>query len=300
MTLEAAYGWIASGYSVAPIAYRSKKPDKSKLKKSGYVNENGHASWEVLQTKQPTLNDVWQWFGTGFKSNLGVICSNGLVVIDFDDMAAFEKWSNWASDEMKNTYSVKTRRGLHLYYQMEEPPEFTIKLRGIDVKSNGYVLAPPSIHPSGHKYELVNNVPILRVKNLECVVSKSLLSQKLSFENTAHTAVNRRVANNPSSPWEIQPQGEFSGNGDVLAAAKSVPITQLIQGELIRKRNGWLMTNCPLHDDKTPSFWIDEKSNRCSCNTCISGSMSSVDFYMALHNASMDEALAVLGGMANG
>ena len=31
---------------------------------------------------------------------------------------------------------------------------------GIDVKWKGYVVAPPSIHPNGSRYEVINNLPL--------------------------------------------------------------------------------------------------------------------------------------------
>ena len=55
------------------------------------------------------------------------------------------------------TVEVITTRGRHLYFQT---PETSVRnsagkvAPGIDVRGDGgYVLAPPSIHPSGRRYE---------------------------------------------------------------------------------------------------------------------------------------------------
>jgi hypothetical protein len=43
---------------------------------------------------------------------------------------------------------------------------------GIDIKHKGYVVAHPSIHPNGTKYQVVNNVdPVALPAELEKVMS---------------------------------------------------------------------------------------------------------------------------------
>ena len=55
------------------------------------------------------------------------------------------------------TVEVITARGRHVYFQMPETPVRNSAGKiapGIDVRGDGgYVLAPPSIHPSGKRYE---------------------------------------------------------------------------------------------------------------------------------------------------
>src|SRR4029077_4064599 len=59
--------------------------------------------------------------------------------------------------ELSATVEVITARGRHIYFKMPTTPIRNSAGKvapGIDVRGDGgYVLAPPSIHPSGKRYE---------------------------------------------------------------------------------------------------------------------------------------------------
>jgi len=38
--------------------------------------------------------------------------------------------------------------------------------------------------------------------------------------------------------------------------------------ELVPSSNGYMMAQCPFHEDNNPSFWIDTKRQICNCNKC--------------------------------
>ena len=58
-----------------------------------------------------------------------------------------------------NTHVVATHDGYHIYFYVPKPMQFKGKLiSGIDIKHKGYVVLPPSIHPSGTPYKIVNDV----------------------------------------------------------------------------------------------------------------------------------------------
>lgn len=53
------------------------------------------------------------------------------------------------------TPTVSTSRGFHLYLTWNEPVK-TRRLEGIEIRGEGaYVVAPPSVHPSGHHYKFI-------------------------------------------------------------------------------------------------------------------------------------------------
>ncbi len=57
--------------------------------------------------------------------------------------------------------SVKTSRGVHYYFFYPEKNKIKSrnKLNGADIEiksDGGYVVAPPSVHPSGGRYEFIN------------------------------------------------------------------------------------------------------------------------------------------------
>ena len=100
------------------------------------------------------------------KCNIGVVCgvtSNNLIVIDLDDESLYKDWEDY------NTFTVKTRRGYHLYFNHTENKIINgnkfidNKNRHIDVKlDGGYVVGAGSIHPdTKQEYKIVKDVPIL-------------------------------------------------------------------------------------------------------------------------------------------
>lgn len=77
---------------------------------------------------------------------------SGLLVIDCDSLPALEE----ALRQSPPTVCVVTRKGAHLYYRNPTDAHTRAIHRGdsgtIDILSNGFVVAPPSIHESGHQY----------------------------------------------------------------------------------------------------------------------------------------------------
>jgi len=91
--------------------------------------------------------------------NVGILTgspSGNLVVLDFENLDDYRKLADAIGPQ---GLLVRTKRGCHVWLRSREPmPTFSILLlRGwIDIKGQGgYVLAPPSIHPAGARYEFV-------------------------------------------------------------------------------------------------------------------------------------------------
>ena len=117
--------------------------------------------------------------------NVAVICgaiSNNIFVVDLDSESIYDELPDW----MKNTYTIQTGKGKHLYYHYHgfAPPNKKLddhQFRHIDIKSEGgYVLAEGSFYnPTdkdrlskkyskeneyGFYYKLYKDVPILDVE----------------------------------------------------------------------------------------------------------------------------------------
>jgi len=95
-------------------------------------------------------------------SNIGIVTGgeSGLVVIDVDSDEGFEALGDERVKDLKNEAvpSVRTGRGFHYYFKSKTPiktkPGFVNK---VDIKGEGgYIVAPPSLHISGRRYEWVN------------------------------------------------------------------------------------------------------------------------------------------------
>lgn len=137
---KAAIEYINRGFSVIPLRPMSKHPA---------IN-----SWKEYQSRLATKNELCQWFGDGGQ-NIGIVTGqlSGISVIDTDNQEAL------ALATQKGISScpiVKTSRGYHFYCRYEPGTSNFQKrndLPGIDLRSEGgYVVAPPSIHESGHEY----------------------------------------------------------------------------------------------------------------------------------------------------
>jgi len=84
--------------------------------------------------------------------------SDNLSVIDCETHETFEGTIRAIEAEGVNTWLVETARGGHVYFRTAEPlgsaktANSLIELRG----ERQYVLAPPSVHPTGKSYDFLN------------------------------------------------------------------------------------------------------------------------------------------------
>lgn len=152
-TIQDALDYLRMGLSVIPLNPRDKKPAIS--------------SWAEFQTRLPTEKEINAWFSDENK-NIGIICgkvSGDLVVIDFDSNETFPFVISDINSIAKETMVVRTGKGFHLYYRYPGVATFKLQNLKIDVKAEGgYVVAPPSLHPSGVQYERIGT---LTIKNSE-------------------------------------------------------------------------------------------------------------------------------------
>lgn len=133
-----ALAYARQGWFILPVLPHSKEPHFDLVK-------NGHLS----ATRDLHLID--SWFREYPDANYGIACApSGLVVVDIDFRNGGKR-----SASMSETFTVKTGNGLHLYYQAPEGMAFRGKLtNGIDIKHQGYVVGPQSLHPNGKRYFL--------------------------------------------------------------------------------------------------------------------------------------------------
>lgn len=142
--IEAANEYIKIGLSIVPLKAGSKIP---------------FVQWKDYQKRLPSQQDLDEWFHDHPERNIGIVCgevSNNLVVLDFDDEEVGQQWMRKHVYLCRETWIVKTNQGYHVYFRIPEPPS-TFSFEGGEVKgAGGYVVAPPSIHQSGKKYEFTN------------------------------------------------------------------------------------------------------------------------------------------------
>jgi hypothetical protein len=272
MTLyETALFWVEKGFSVIPINYYSKKP---RIK-----------SWEPYKNQLPTDFELRQWFPSEMR-NVGLITGNGLVVIDFDVMDVFNFWFSLFP---LNTYMVKTRRGIHVYLKTKQPAK-NYHSDLLDIKAErGYVLIPPSIHPSGYQYQVYQDAPILQIEKLEDVLPPEFTPEpEKTVTCTEQTTIE-------IDPWALADSAVDLEMGVVKKIRDQVSLLSIIGGAEESSRDGrWYKTLCPFHEDYTPSFWIDTQRGICGCWKCNIKEMDVLDLYARLHNISNTQAIQEL------
>ena len=101
-------------------------------------------SWRKFQRRIATDAEIDLLFKEKVTA-LGIVCGrvSKLLVIDFDDVLRYQRFCRHLP-QFAETYTVKTKRGFHLYFRtMEKVPSH--QFDGGDVKAErSYVVAPPS------------------------------------------------------------------------------------------------------------------------------------------------------------
>ncbi len=150
--LKAALKYAEMGLAVIPVNPKNKHP---------YKGTNGSKD----ASTDPEIIKQW-WFKHPF-ADVAIVTgqASGLVVIDEDydeekgkdGIHEVHKWES-ENGELPPTWTALTGRGgYHLYYRIKDNDLLKNRagiLDGVDVRGEGgYVIAPPSLHPNGKRYE---------------------------------------------------------------------------------------------------------------------------------------------------
>lgn len=138
--LDAALAYSRRRLSVIPLLPRDKRP--------------AIPSWEKHQRERASEEQIRRWWGENPAYNIGVVTGgvSGLVVLDLDGPEGRESVKAF---DLPPTPIAATGRGQHWYFRHPggHVANAVKVLPGCDVKADGgYVVAPPSIHPSGARY----------------------------------------------------------------------------------------------------------------------------------------------------
>jgi hypothetical protein len=139
---EAALEYADRGWKVLPLKPRDKTPYRG--------NGVHHATTDKGQ--------IHAWFAEEPDINIG-IATGELLVLDADSPDAVRTLSG-----LPPTRTSRTAKGKHFYYASPKQFKNSVKtvLENVDVRSyGGYVVAPPSMHSNGTRYEWEDeNTPI--------------------------------------------------------------------------------------------------------------------------------------------
>ena len=102
---------------------------------------------------------IESWWTTWPQANVGLVTGapSKLLVLDVDPRAGGDEALHELEREhgpLPDTSEVLTGEGRHVYFHCAEPVASIDLAPGLEVKSSGrQVVAPPSVHPSGKRYE---------------------------------------------------------------------------------------------------------------------------------------------------
>lgn len=148
---KSAIEYAKKGLAVFPLIPRDKRP----LTANGFKD----ATTDIAK--------IEEWWTINPSANIGIATgdvSGGLVVVDMDiddeedkdGYQSFVKWTDETASILPDTWlSITGRGGYHMMFKSS----FAVRSRtgwldAVDVRANGgYIVAPPSIHPNGRRYE---------------------------------------------------------------------------------------------------------------------------------------------------
>ena len=145
-TLQAALACLVRGWSVIPLRSREKRP---------------LIAWLEYQQRRAQSDEIEAWFRRWPQANLGVVTGwvSRLVVVDVDPHHGGDASLTQLTQEHgalpATLEAVTGGGGQHLYF---DHPGGLVRNRagvalGVDVRGDGgYIVAPPSVHPSGRRY----------------------------------------------------------------------------------------------------------------------------------------------------
>lgn len=294
--LETAQKFYNLGIATIPVRFGDKRP--------------AIGSWSEYQTRLPAPSELISWFLD--RKNIGIVTGwRGLTVIDFDSnevgKKCYDKWVSWASrnrsskaaQTAKAAYRVSTSRGVHVYVYLTTP-ERNRHLDGIDIKAaGGYVLGEGSVHPTGAIYEALTPTMIIpTVDNLSDILPAALLLKQempATIQPPTFSAPGSPILS--TDPWTVasNPSTAIS-TGLVDKIRSTLPIESFFPSATPTSADSrWLMTQCPLHDDHNPSFWLDTERQICGCYAgCTSRPLDVINLYARLYGLSNRDAIMML------
>jgi KaiC/GvpD/RAD55 family RecA-like ATPase len=134
--LDAALEYREAGLHVVALRPRSKAP---------------LVPWKQYQDTMPTEEEIRGWFAVCPDANIALIMGRGTFAVDVDGPEGEQALAG-AGINLSFYPRSRTSRGYHVFLSGQEIPDRIGIFPKVDVRGVGYVVAPPSVHESGHVY----------------------------------------------------------------------------------------------------------------------------------------------------
>ncbi len=149
MFLEAARRYRAMGLHPIPVEVRGKRP--------------ALPTWREYCDRQPTEQEIEQWWTNTPDANVALVLGRGCFAIDIDGPEGEAALALAGVVIPKDAPVSTTGKGRHVFLAGRAGNAVGV-LEKVDVRSDGgYVVAPPSIHPSGAIYRWAREIDSLHL-----------------------------------------------------------------------------------------------------------------------------------------
>ena len=220
-------------------------------------------SWKNVAQQKPDRPQIASWFDRDHNIWIATGSASGVVVIDCDSRDGDLWWrERLGADFLDKTTTVKTSKGYHYWFKLlpgetlqswsateeQRAAGVSFDIRG----EGGGVIAPPSIHESGHVYTFVRDLSHLNS------ISVSLLAKPTAIGEIAE--VPRSMLS------QLLNQPPFAGGRDVWLTkvaghlAKIVPYEDAFMGLLHTVNNSLPEPLSSIEVDKKRGVWESEKA----------------------------------------
>lgn len=267
--LDHALQWYDRGVAPIPLMYRSKKPI---------------VEWGAYRTTLPPRALLKRWF-LGLR-NIAIVLNQDYIILDFDIPAFYHRWR---IRNQHDTYTVKSNRGYHVYFQVDEQID-TSAMDGGEILAAGHMATVPcSVHLSGNRYQAINDHPILRVESVKSVGVTPIKIEPVKIDalwTGNHDDYEARS-------WLPTGGYDKSDESPIDKIKRYASITNLLG----ITATSTTVIRCPFHDDKTPSFQIWPNDNRAFCHAphCIAHrSIDVIDVAALLWKVDNKRAISML------
>ncbi|RLI82626.1 hypothetical protein DRP04_03595 [Archaeoglobales archaeon] len=167
--------YLSIGFSVIPIAVAP----PSDLEKKPLIK------WKEFQRRKPTKEEIQKWLDEFKLFNIAIVTGSvsNLTVLDFD-----------VDEDLKlDTTTVKTGKGYQYYFEGVRKTEVICKSPDVRIKGeSSYVLAPPSVHPTGKLYAFIPGKGLEKLKpvdDLDKIITKILRKYGIKKEEEKSRSV---------------------------------------------------------------------------------------------------------------
>jgi len=224
------------------------------------------------------------------KQNIGIVTGkvSNVVVIDIDSKEALMRLKEMG--DLPKTWTSKSNRGWHLYYNYVPLPSCK-PMDDVDFLSDKkQVVAPPSIHPSGHQYRWVISPSEIEKADLPKWFIQFIMNQK----QIAQTYKNKKSVSQNASNQLYRKSRELKSIENLLNDVDWLEFYSRFVSN-IRGNGEWKSSTCPFHEDTHNSFGFNIYNGGWHCFAGC-GSGNGLQAVQKLYDVSFKEAVRLLKG----